>query len=241
MEIRLQSRRTGITSWLISEAIHHALDYPNSINYLLYPSMAQRDYAWNTQCNKIKLYGSQKREVYGTKSMMFDNGSAIEFITTNFIMPDKKMIGDGKRFIFVDNLEMFYPSNVGINKINVIPFSNSDDLFVGGTSEIDGAFRIVIDYKEFCKTHNLNEYLREFYNIHDFIVETDFLKNDTITSYHPYECESCRQCDMRNRGCLRLGKFFAVRRKCPLYTEMLVHLLNNGIDHELEKELEWIS
>lgn len=47
--------------------------------------------------------------------MMFDNGSAIEFITTNFIMPDKKMIGDGKRFIFVDNLEMFYPSNVGIN------------------------------------------------------------------------------------------------------------------------------
>ena len=50
--------------------------------------------------------------------MMFDNGSAIEFITTNFIMPDKKMIGDGKRFIFVDNLEMFYPSNVGINKIS---------------------------------------------------------------------------------------------------------------------------
>lgn len=236
MEIRLQSRQTGITTWLISEAVQHALDYPNSINYLLYPSMAHRDYAWHAQCNKIKLYGSRKREVCGTKSMMFDNGSAIEFITTNFIMPDKKMTGHGMQFIFVDNIEMFHPGNVGINKINVIPFSNSDDLFVGGTSEIDGAFRIVIDYREFCKTHNLNEYLREFYNIHDFIVYTDFLKNDVVMSYCPCECEFCNECNLKNYGCLRLGKLFAVRKQCPLYTEMMVHLLNNDV----KKELEWI-
>lgn len=236
MEIRLQSRQTGITTWLISEAVQHALDYPKSINYLLYPSMAQRDYAWNAQCNEIKLHGGRKGEAYGTKSIVFDNNSVIEFITTNFIMQDKKMFGYGMQFIFVDNLEMFYPSNAGINKVATIPFSDSDDMFIGGTDMKDGVFRIVIDYKEFCRTHDMRQYLREFYNIHDFIVGTDFLKNDAITSYCPYECESCRHCDMRNRGCLRLGNFFAVGKRCPLYVEMMVHSLNNNID----RKLEWI-
>ena len=167
--------------------------------------------------------------------MVFDNGSAIEFITTNFIMPDKRMLGYEKQFIFVDNLECFCLVNAGIRNICGIPFSDSDDLFVGGTDEKDGTFRIVVDYKEFCKTHNLNECLREFDNIHDFIVETDFLKNDVVMSYCPCECEFCNECNMRNRGCMRLGKLFAVRKQCPLYTEMMVHLLNSGV----KKELEW--
>ena len=238
MEIRLQTRRTGITTWLISEAIQHAREYRKSINYLLYPSMVLRDSSWNCQKKKLIALGGSERDFFDTKTVLFDNGSAIEFITTSFMLTDKRMLGYEKQFIFVDNLELFYPTITSIRNICGISFSDSDDLFIGGTDERDGAFRIVVDYKEFCKTHNLNEYLREFDNIHDFIVETDFLKNDTVMSYCPCECEFCNECNARNRGCMRLGKFFAIRSKCPLYAEMLVHLLNNGVDNELEKELE---
>lgn len=186
------------------------------------------------------MIASGGREIFGAETVLFDNGSAIEFITTNFIMPDKKMIGYEKQFIFVDNLEYFCPANVIIRSICRMPFSDSDDMFIGGTDEKNGTFRIVVDYREFCKTHNLNDYLKEFYNIHDFIVETDFLKNDVVMSYCPCECEFCNECNLKNYGCLRLGKLFAVRRQCPLYTEMMVHCLNNGVDNEQEKELEWI-
>ena len=240
MEIRLQSRQTGITTWLISEAIRHAKEHQKSINYLLYPSTAMRDGSWEYQKRKMIALGGRERKTLNTKSMVFDNGSAIEFITTNFIMPDKKMLGYEKQFVFVDNLECFYPANAGIRSMRSMFFSDSDDLFVGGTDEKDGTFRIVIDYREFCKTHNFNDYLKEFYNIHDFIVETDFLKRDVVMSYCPCECEFCNECNLKNYGCLRLGKLFAVRRKCPLYSEMMVHCLNNGVDNEQEKELEWI-
>ena len=180
MEIRLQSRQTGITTWLVSEAIQHAKEHQKSINYLLYPSTALRDGSWERQKRKMIAYGGMERKMFNTKSMVFDNGSAIEFITANFIMPDKRMLGYEKQFIFVDNLECFCSANAGIRNMRGIPFSDSDDMFIGGTDEKDGAFRIVVDYREFCKTHNLNEYLREFDNIHDFIVETDFLKNDVV-------------------------------------------------------------
>jgi hypothetical protein len=236
MEIRLQSRQTGITTWLISEAVQHAKEHQKSINYLLYPSRMQRDSSWNRQKKKMVALGGRE---FGNMTVLFDNGSAIVFITTSFILPEKRMLGYEKQFIFVDNFEFFYPTSVCIGSMRGSSFSNSDDLFIGGTEEGGGTFRIVVDYKEFCKTHNLNEYLREFDNIHDFIVETDFLKNDVVMSYCPCECEFCNECNLKNYGCLRLGKFFAVRRKCPLYSEMMVHLLNNGVDNELEKELEW--
>ena len=236
MEIRLQSRQTGITTWLISEAVQHAKEHQKSINYLLYPSTALRDGSWERQKRKMIAYGGMERKMFNTKSMVFDNGSAIEFITISFVPTEKRMLGYEKQFIFVDNLEYFCPVNVIIRSICRMPFSDSDDLFIGGTDEKDGTFRIVIDYREFCKTHNLNEYLREFDNIHDFIVETDFLKNDVVMSYCPCECEFCNECNLKNYGCLRLGKLFAVRKQCPLYSEMMVHLLNNGV----KKELEWI-
>ena len=62
------------------------------------------------------------------------------------------------------------------------------------------------------------------------------LKNDVVMSYCPCECEFCNECNLKNYGCLRLGKLFAVRKQCPLYSEMMVYLLNNGV----KKELEWI-
>ena len=235
MEIRLQSRQTGITTWLVSEVIQHAKEHQKSINYLLYPSTALRDGSWERQKRKMIAYGGMGRKMFSTKSMVFDNGSAIEFITANFIMPDKRMLGYEKQFVFVDNLECFCSANAGIRNMRGIPFSDSDDLFIGGTDEKDGTFRIVVDYREFCKTHNLNDYLKEFDNIHDFIVETDFLKNDVVMSYCPCECEFCNECNLKNYGCLRLGKLFAVRKQCPLYSEMMVHFLNNGV----KKELEW--
>ena len=236
MEIRLQSRQTGITTWLVSEAIQHAKEHQKSINYLLYPSTALRDGSWERQKRKMIAYGGMERKMFSTKSMVFDNGSEIEFITISFVPTDKRMLGYEKQFIFVDNLEYFCPVNVIIRSICRMPFSDSDDLFIGGTDEKDGTFRIVVDYREFCKTHNLNDYLKEFDNIHDFIVETDFLKNDVVMSYCPCECEFCNECNLKNYGCLRLGKLFAVRKQCPLYSEMMVHLLNNGV----KKELEWI-
>ena len=236
MEIRLQSRQTGITTWLVSEAIQHAKEHQKSINYLLYPSTALRDGSWERQKRKMIAYGGMERKMFSTKSMVFDNGSEIEFITISFVPTDKRMLGYEKQFIFVDNLEYFCPVNVIIRSICRMPFSDSDDLFIGGTDEKDGTFRIVVDYREFCKTHNLNDYLKEFDNIHDFIVETDFLKNDVVMSYCPCECEFCNECNLKNYGCLWLGKLFAVRKQCPLYSEMMVHLLNNGV----KKELEWI-
>ena len=98
MEIRLQSRQTGITTWLISEAIRHAKEHQKSINYLLYPSTAMRDGSWEYRKRKMIASGGRERKTLNTKSMVFDNGSAIEFITTNFITPDKKMLGYEKQF-----------------------------------------------------------------------------------------------------------------------------------------------
>lgn len=220
----------------MSEAIRHAKGHRKSINYLLYPSTALRDGSWDRQKRKMIALGGKERKTLNTKSMVFDNGSAIEFITISFVPTDKRMLGYEKQFIFVDNLEYFCPANVIIRSICRMPFSDSDDMFIGGTDEKNGTFRIVVDYREFCKTHNLNDYLKEFDNIHDFIVETDFLKNDVVMSYCPCECEFCNECNLKNYGCLRLGKLFAVRKQCPLYSEMMVHLLNNGV----KKELEWI-
>ena len=195
MEIRLQSRQTGITTWLVSEAVQHAKEHQKSINYLLYPSTALRDGSWERQKRKMIALGGMERKTLNTKSMVFDNGSEIEFITISFVPTEKRMLGYEKQFIFVDNLECFCSANAGIRNMRGIPFSDSDDLFIGGTDEKDGTFRIVVDYREFCN-----------------------------------------ECNLKNYGCLRLGKLFAVRKQCPLYSEMMVHLLNNGV----KKELEWI-
>jgi hypothetical protein len=106
----------------MSEAIRHAKGHRKSINYLLYPSTALRDGSWERQKRKMIALGGKERKTFNTKSMLFDNGSAIEFITTNFIMPDKKMIGYEKQFIFVDNLECFYPANAGIRSMRSMFF-----------------------------------------------------------------------------------------------------------------------
>lgn len=231
MEIRFQTRRTGITRWLLSEAINHALYHPHSANYLVYPRMLQRESTWYYSKRHLEGYGTV-REIGASRGVEFQNGSVIEFITTGFAFANNRMFDYGNKFMYVDNLQEFRPTPFYAEMTNCDLFNEVDDLFIGGTTDKDGAFRLTCDYKEFCRTHNMLNYAREFDRIHDFIVDTDFLRRETVSLYPPHECEFCDRCERRNDDCLRIGKFFAVNRKCPLYPEILVNSLNSEANLE---------
>ncbi len=234
MEIRFQTRRTGITCWLLSEAINHAIQYPRSANYLVYPKMMQRESVWYYSRKKMERYG-KLREIGASRSVLFPNDSVVEFITTGYHLPDESLFGLTKKFMYVDNLEAFRPSRHYLENSNCSLFDNTDDLFIGGTDEREGAFKVVVDYKEFCRNHNMLDYIKEFDRIHDFIVDTHFLQSDVVQMCRPHECEFCDKCMRRHDDCIRIGNFFAVSRRCPLYPEMLVKSLNSEINLELAK------
>ena len=228
MEIRLTPRRSGISTWLLSEAVGHAKEFPGSACYMVYPMYPLLDSSWHYKSMELAQDGFSicNEKMFAELS----NRSVIEFVTLDDMISGKIYTHRKRNFMFIDNMEMIYQLRWLRGSNGMYAFLMMEDVYIGGTYRTDGEFMMKLDYREFLKEHDMTDYIIEIDRIHDFIIETDHLRNKGVMKIHSSdECEFCKECDRRNCDCLRLGEFLAVRRECPMYTEMMMRMLNcNG-------------
>ena len=230
MEIRIQPRKSGVSTWLVYKAVENARTHRRTFHYVLYPSCIQRDAVFK----KMKGFLDENGVVTDRKDMhrlRLDNDSEIWFYSTEYYFYNVEKYSTVKRkYLYIDNIDRFSEHsmcgyyNTQSTRDGLHFFENVADMYAGGTMDCKESFIATVDFRQFVMELDMNLFVGKMMDeMFDFI--QDMLKNkDEFISLvgHDVKCNCC----MRNRKCLRLGKYFACREGCPRYSDFLVISLN---------------
>lgn len=226
MEIRLQSRGTGVTSWLVGKAMRNALDNPSSANWYVSPVQSSCTRAFQ-ELRCILCKGTKTESDHGFHRAFLPNGSRIDFVTLDFyLFACDRILNPVRKFFYLDNMESVTASRT--DKMHYYAFDRIDDMYMGGTVDVDGAmFRAECDYLGFLRRHSLNmAFCNSVAMMFDYILDKHILGEEHASARGVGRCNCCDGCLRRNTECLEIGDFLSVGRSCPMYPEMLVHEIN---------------
>ena len=238
MEIRFQPRQTGVTTWLLNKAIDYAKSNPFCDCHVVSPTNFECEMSWMSSKSKLSKFGTIRKSSTNSSpfSVLFPNGSVIDYIIPTSTLSSNVT---RRQFFFIDNAEGYNRASYLIFCYNAHLFDDAEDMFIGGTDDrIRKNFRIGVDYGTFCKNCDIRNYIDEFDNIHDFVVDSECSSKDVLMLRCLTPCKACDNCPVGNgsgkggvrrskRNCLRIGNFFFVKRSCPFYAEVTMWSLNN--------------
>ena len=236
MEMRFQSKQTGISTWLVEMAVGNALSHEGSENLLICDTKKSRKSPYEiffSMSTERELVFKEMSSHAETTFVRLENDSVLLFSDQlqYFQHPRKKdsfftdwngtVNPTKKRYVYLDNVSSYFVPEKQWDE-----FVGISDFYYGANFYAKGEFMCECDWKDFFR-ENSDRMGDAISGISNFIYEEVFLNKDNgIVTIPPTHGEFCLPCKFRNDFCVRLGDVFMVGKDCPYYSEILVTSLN---------------